>query len=399
VCGVFVFNVHLRSIFPSFLVSLLLLFPFNASSAAGVCQNLQCINTKLSLSEIDFLDAEDQTNVFLSKVKNKDKRYELFKDNRNIRRYYPFCERIVFAGPKSLEIYQLDKFAKSGMQDSTIIRLMINAKGDYPKIKPKTLKCLNKTSLSPRLKATLKNIKILKMGGDLSVAKILELYLDGFDEDLLSRRVATSHEKYKYKFLKKKQRKWMRSIGLSNRLINMVSYSWLFSVGPKGHTVYDVYLKCNKNKNCSNSIINKINKHTYAYKEFNMFERKMLREIGIKDKIVDVMINSTELAEAREFESVLEKTKSVDLAYEKKFEEFENKKEKMAKAFLAQQQVQRQQLLSRNGAGNKDSMLVGVAKQAGKCLAGQAVKTKACSKLPWPISMGCNALTDNLTDC
>ena len=92
------------------------------AARAAECDSFACLDRAVQAGSLDHTESKRIAKRILDGMPEAERRYAAYRDHLSVRRYFPLCDKFLFSGPKSLEIFALDQLARKGVPDATIVR-------------------------------------------------------------------------------------------------------------------------------------------------------------------------------------------------------------------------------------------------------------------------------------
>lgn len=289
------------------------------------------------------------------------------------------------SGPSGVEAYVLKNLKAKGVSDFDLIQLVLNAKGDYPKQTDWGDAQWAQAGIRGKLLEAVTHKSILDMG-TLKIRSVVSASNRNVPEAQIIHSILNGGG---YRRLSDAQGQWLKSLGVSGAVVDVISFHRLLSKGPDEYRVYHVLRDVRAGKTHA-AISSAINSQVSGYKSFSEPELEDLTRWGVGPALVSAMEGRTqELARLSQ--------EDIDANYRKLNANVPKTQEYHTKSSVVLVDAPGNIVLN-NGRTQADNGVGSVLKTAASCFAANKVDT-VCDRAPFPANLVCKALAKNALDC
>lgn len=314
-----------------------------------------------------------------------DEYIRLYEKHPYARKLFPREAGFWASGPSGVEAYVLKNLKAKGVSDFDLIQLVLNAKGDYPKQTDWGDARWAQAGIRGKLLEAITHKSILDMG-TLKIRSVVSASNRNVPEAQIIHSILNGGG---YRRLSDAQGRWLKSLGVSGEVVDVISFHRLLSKGPDEYRVYHVWrdLRAGKTNAAISSIIHG---QTTGYKAFSEPELEDLTRWGVGPALVSAMEGRTqELARLSQ--------EDIDANYRKLNANVPKTQQYYTKSSVVLVDAPGNIVLN-NGGAQADNGVGSVLKTAASCFAANKVDT-VCDRAPFPANLVCKALAKNALDC
>ena len=305
---------------------------------------------------------------------------------------YPFSRKLFsrevafwVSGPTGVEPYVLKNLKSKGVSDFDLIQLVLNAKGDYSKRSDWSDSRWEQVGIRGKLLDAIANKSILDMGSP-KIRAVVSASNRNVPEGQIIQSVLGGSG---YRRLSEPEAKWLKTLGVTAGVVDVISFHRLLSKGPEDYRIYNV-LRDVRAGIAQTAITTAIHSQSSGYKSFSDPELEDLNRWGINPAIISAMEGRTQELARLSQEGIEANYKSLN-ANAPKNQEFHTKSNVVV--------IDAPGNIVLNGSrGEADNGVGSVLKTAASCFAANKVDT-VCDRAPFPANLVCKALAKNALDC
>lgn len=329
--------------------------------------------------------AEALVSFYEERGATLDEYIRLYEQHPFARKLFPREAGFWVSGPSGVEAYVLKNLKIKGVSDFDLIQLVLNAKGEYPKQTDWSDARWEQAGIRGKLLEAIAHKPILDMG-TLKIRSVVSASNRNVPEVQIIHSVLNGSG---YRRLSDAEGRWLKSLGVSAAVVDVISFHRLLSKGPDEYRVYHVVRDVRAGKSHA-AISSAIKGQAGGYKSFSDPELDDLTRWGVAPILVSAMEERTqELARLSQ--------EDVDANYRKLNANVPKTQEYHTKSSVVLVDAPGNIVLN-SGRTQADNGVGSVLKTAASCFAANKVDT-VCDRAPFPANLVCKALAKNALDC